>query len=125
LTQRSARTPQPAPSNRLETGEPHRDYALRVAADGFALLAHAMNACDNPATRYRFGDVEREAFMTLCARLYALIETGTIVPRAAAMAQDDVAFQRFVNRSLDGYVEPGSGGHGQGMAKDSPCEPSD
>jgi hypothetical protein len=108
LTQRSARTPQPAPSNRPATGEPHRDYALRVAADGFALLAHAVNACDNPATRYRFGNQEREEFMTLCARLYVLIETGAIVPRAAAMAQDDVVFQRFVNRSLNGFVQPGA-----------------
>ena len=99
---RSASTPRPAPRDRSDTSDPHRAYARQVAADGFALLAHAVNACDNPATRYRFGEQEREEFMTLCAKLYALIETGRIEPRAAAIAQDDIAFQRFVSRSLGG-----------------------
>jgi hypothetical protein len=97
---RGASTPEPASFDGAEAGDPHRAYARRVAAKGFALLAHAVNACDNPATRYRFGEGEREEFMDLCTRLYALIETGRIEARAAAMAQDDIAFQRFVSRSL-------------------------
>ena len=103
---RGAKAQGPALPDRPATRDPHRAYARKVAAEGFALLAHAVNACDNPATRYRFGEDEREEFMTLCARLYALIETGRIEPRAAAMAQDDTAFQRFVSRSLGGSAEP-------------------
>jgi hypothetical protein len=109
LTQ-SASTPRPAQPDRSDALEPHRAYARKVAAEGFALLAHAVNACDNPATRYRFGEAEREEFMTLCAKLYALIETGRIEPRAAAMAQDDLAFQRFVSRSLGGSAAAESDG---------------
>jgi hypothetical protein len=82
------------------TPEAHRAYALEVASQGFALLAHAVNACDNPATPYRFADAERERFMSLCARLYTLVERGRIESRASALAQDDVDFQRFVSRSL-------------------------
>lgn len=104
---RGVSTPRPAGSNQPAECDPHRTYARQVAGEGFALLAHAVNACDNPATRYRFGEEEREEFMTLCARLYALIDTGRIEPRAAAMAQDDIAFQRFVSLSLGGSGEPG------------------
>ena len=108
---RSASTPRSAPPDRPGIHDPHRAYARKVAAEGFALLAHAVNACDNPDTRYRFGEAEREEFMTLCAKLYALIETGRIEPRAAAMAQDDLAFQRFVSRSLGGgAIETHTGG---------------
>lgn len=82
------------------TPQAHRAYALEVASQGFALLAHAVNACDNPETPYRFADAERERFMSLCTRLYALIERGRIESRASALAQDDVDFQRFVQRSL-------------------------
>jgi hypothetical protein len=109
LTQRSANNPRPAPPGHPDAEDPHRAYACRVAAEGFALLAHAVNACDNPATRYRFAEEERERFMSLCAKLYALIETGRIEPRAAAMAQDDIAFQRFVSRSLGSAPEPKDG----------------
>jgi hypothetical protein len=101
MTPRSAHAPGPAPTDPLKSGNPDRDYALNVAAKGFALLAHAVNACDNPATRYRFGHEERDEFMSLCARLYSLIASGNIESRAAAMAQDDLAFQRFVKRSLE------------------------
>ncbi len=87
---------------RSTTPEAHRAYALEVASQGFALLAHAVNACDNPETPYRFAEPERERFMALCARLYALVERGQIESRASAMAQDDAAFQRFVHRSLAG-----------------------
>lgn len=80
----------------------HRAYARNVASRGFALLAHAVNACDNPTTLYRFGDAEREQFLVLCTKLYSLIESGKIVPRLSALAQDDLAFQRFVSRSLAG-----------------------
>ncbi len=92
----------PAPAGQGCTGseDAHRNYARNVASQGFALLAHAINACNNPATRYRFGDSEREQFMSLCATLHSLIENGKIEPRSAAMAQDDLAFQRFVSRSL-------------------------
>ena len=106
MTRPSANAPKPAPSHRRKPGGPHRDYARKVAAEGFALLAHAFNACDNPATPYRFGDQEREEFMTLCARLYSLVETGRIETRAAALAQDDLAFQRFLSRSLNGPAPP-------------------
>jgi hypothetical protein len=109
LTQRSANNRRPASPGESRAEDPDRAYARRVAAEGFALLAHAVNACDNPATRYRFGEEERERFMSLCAKLYALIETGSIEPRAAAMAQDDIAFQRFVTRSLGGPSEPQAG----------------
>ena len=92
----------------------HRAYALEVASQGFALLAHAVNACDNPETPYRFGDAERERFMSLCAKLYALVERGRIESRASAIAQDDVDFQRFVHRSLaslpSGPDQPGEDG---------------
>ncbi len=95
-SRRAARSPR----TRLTTPEGHRAYALAVASQGFALLAHAVNARDNPETPYRFADAERERFMSLCARLYSLIERGRIETRAVALAQDDVDFQRFVNRSL-------------------------
>ena len=85
---------------RATTPQAHRAYALEVASQGFALLAHAVNACNNPETPYRFADAERERFMSLCARLYALVERGRIESRASAIAQDDVDFQRFANRSL-------------------------
>ena len=90
----------PAGRNGLRSEADFRTYARNVAAQGFALLAHSVNACDNPATHYRFGDAERERFMDLCGQLYALIETGRIESRSAAIAQDDLAFQRFVSRSL-------------------------
>jgi hypothetical protein len=97
---------------RPTTPEAHRAYALEVASQGFALLAHAVNACDNPETPYRFADAERERFMSLCARLYSLVERGRIETRAAALAQDDVDFQRFVNRSLAAITD------GTGQAAD-------
>ncbi len=100
MTRRSTSGARPAPRNRQLAADPHRDYALEVAGEAFSLLAHAVNACDNPATPYRFADAEREQFMSLCAKLYALIETGRIEPRSLAIAQDDLAFQRFVLRSL-------------------------
>jgi hypothetical protein len=98
--QREPGARRPKKRARGTTIEAHRAYALKVASQGFALLAHAVNACDNPETPYRFADAERERFMTLCASLYALVERGRIEPRTAAMAQDDVEFQRFVQRSL-------------------------
>jgi hypothetical protein len=96
---RAARTARRA-RVRTTTPEAHRAYALEVASQGFALLAHAVNASDNPETPYRFADAERERFMSLCAKLYALVERGRIESRALAIAQDDVDFQRFVQRSL-------------------------
>lgn len=105
---RGADTPDPSSFDRPVSDDPHRAYARRVAAKGFALLAHAVNACDNPATRYRFGEEEREEFMNLCTRLYALIESGRIEGRAAAMAQDDLAFQRFVSRAIGSSAAPGA-----------------
>jgi hypothetical protein len=100
MTQRSTSGAKPAPGSRQLAADPHRDYALRVAGKGFSLLAHAVNACDNPATPYRFAEAEREQFMSLCAKLYALIEGGRIEARSLAIAQDDLAFQRFVHRSV-------------------------
>jgi hypothetical protein len=90
----------PAGRNHHRTEAEYRAYARNVASQGFALLAHAVNACDNPSTHYRFADAEQEQFIDLCSRLYSLIDSGHLEPRSAAIAQDDIAFQRFVSRSL-------------------------
>ena len=100
MTQRGASGAKPAPADPRCAAHSHRAYALKVAGRGFSLLAHAVNACDNPATLYRFGAAEREQFMSLCTKLYALIETGSIEPRSLAIAQDDLAFQ-----GIQAYIE--------------------
>jgi len=64
---------------------------------GVASLAHAFNACDNPATPYRYSVAVRDRFMELCLELYGLVETGEIIERRGPAAQDDVEFQRFMN----------------------------
>ena len=62
-----------------------------------ALLAHAVNHCDNPSVPYRYRDREQAEFIGICQRIYLLIERGEIESRAGAIAQDDDAFQRFIS----------------------------
>ncbi len=51
---------------------------------------------------YRYGAEEQARFRELCAGIVELIETGRIEWRPLAIAQGDLAFQRFVLRSTEG-----------------------
>ena len=113
MTRRSANAPRPAPRTSVAAADPHRAYALRVASEGFSLLTHAVNACDNPATLYRFAEAEREQFLTLCAKLYALIESGTIEPRSLAIAPGRSGFPALRHPNP---AAPNGVAHGPGLA---------
>jgi hypothetical protein len=77
-----------------------RAYAHQHAAQGVALLAHAVNACKRPDACYRYGVREQRRFLRIARELFALIEEGEIVPIAPQCAPTDAehnqAFQRFI-----------------------------
>jgi hypothetical protein len=80
----------------MRPGEQPREYAHRIAEQGFALLSHAVNACDNPDTPYRYAPEAQREFLRLGAALYALIERGRILPHQIGQARNDEAFQVFM-----------------------------
>jgi hypothetical protein len=80
----------------MRPGEQPREYAHRIAEQGFALLSHAVNACDNPDTPYRYAPEAQREFLRLGAALYALIDSGRIVPHRIGQARNDDAFQVFM-----------------------------
>ena len=82
-----------------------RRRAHRVAAEGVALLANAINACANPDVGYRYDGAAQRRFRAIVADLVDLIEVGGIAATRFGAARDDKAFQRFlsdVTRGGDG-----------------------
>lgn len=77
-----------------------RDYARESAAQGVALIAHALNACDNPATPYKFAASARRKFERIVFELVQLIDTGRIVPNPIGAARVDHEFQAFMRDAM-------------------------
>jgi hypothetical protein len=80
----------------IRPGEPARGSANRIASQGIALLAHALNACDNTATPYKYAPDARARFMELASKIVELVETGRILPNPIGLARNDDAFQSFM-----------------------------
>jgi hypothetical protein len=80
---------------------PPRDYARRCGEQAIGLLARALNHLDNPDLPYRYADRHQAAFRRLAAEFVDIVESGEIVTRDGALAQDDADFQRFMQGVLE------------------------
>ncbi len=78
----------------------HRDYARQHAAQGVALLAHAINACNRDDATYRYSKEQQRKFARIVRELVELVEFGEIVAfgsaRAPTASEHDRGFQRFM-----------------------------
>lgn len=73
-----------------------RLQARGAATHALAVLAQAVNHCDNPAVPYRFDAAAQADFEAIAQAVVRLIEGGVIQPRSVAIAQADAAFQRHL-----------------------------
>lgn len=74
-----------------------RNEARKYAQNGVGMLAHALNACDEADTPYRYGNAEQARFKVLITEIIEIVETGKIELAPNAKARFDKEFQSFMS----------------------------
>ncbi len=95
--------PTPAPAiAHIPRNRDHRAYARTQAMLAMGILAHAVNATDNPATPYRYDNVSRIRFIAIAQLLVELVVEGEIIEPS----EHDAGFQRFMNAVANPQISP-------------------
>jgi len=99
--------PTSPPSRMLVTGGvpvPAREYARSLRQPAIALLAHALNARDNPDLPYRYSDEAIEHFNRIVGELSEIFDDGEIIETLLPSDREiDRDFQAFMRKALANY----------------------
>jgi len=82
-----------------------RGIARRTAEQGFALIARAINACDNPDIPYQFSEIDRTRVINALIEVQDVVEHGIIQVSQVEAAKKDMKYQTFRVKLLSGVLK--------------------